>query len=55
METTFDKFINNNAEQKAMFEQEYAEFAESENLLARATAGHTPTINRAINRPKVYA
>jgi len=30
METTFDKFITNNAKQKALFEKEYAEFSRSE-------------------------
>jgi len=33
METTFDKFITNNAEQKALFDKEYAEFSRSETVL----------------------
>ena len=33
METTFDKFITNNAEQKALFDKEYAEFSRSERAL----------------------
>jgi len=30
METTFDKFIANDAKQKALFDREYAEFSRSE-------------------------
>jgi len=33
METTFDKFIGNNPEEKELFEREYADFALSEFLL----------------------
>ena len=33
METTFDKFIINNAKQKALFNKEYAEFSCSERAL----------------------
>jgi len=33
METTFDKFITNNAEQKTLFDKEYAEFSRSERTL----------------------
>ena len=33
METTFDKFITNNAKQKALFDKEYAEFSRSERAL----------------------
>ena len=33
METTFDKFITNNAKQKALFDKEYAEFSCSESAL----------------------
>ena len=33
METTFDKFITNDSEQKALFYKEYAEFSRSENML----------------------
>ena len=33
METTFDKFITNNAEQKDLFDKEYAEFSRSEKEL----------------------
>jgi len=33
METTFDKFITNNTEQKALFDKEYAEFSRSEKVL----------------------
>ena len=33
METTFDKFITNNAKQKALFDEEYAEFSRSESAL----------------------
>ena len=33
METTFDKFITNDAEQKALFDKEYAEFSRSERAL----------------------
>ena len=33
METTFDKFITNNVEQKILFDKEYAEFSRSENVL----------------------
>jgi hypothetical protein len=33
METTFDKFITNNAEQKKLFDKEYAEFSRSERAL----------------------
>ena len=33
METTFDKFITNSAEQKALFDKEYAEFSCSERIL----------------------
>ena len=35
METTFDKFINNDPEQKALFEKEYNEFLLSEFILER--------------------
>ena len=33
METTFDKFITNNTEQKSLFDKEYAEFSRSERAL----------------------
>ena len=33
METTFDKFITNSAEQKALFDKEYAEFSRLEKAL----------------------
>ena len=33
METTFDKFITNNAKQKALFDKEYTEFSCSEKTL----------------------
>jgi len=33
METTFDKFITNNVEQKALFDKEYAQFSRSEKIL----------------------
>jgi len=33
METTFDKFITNSAEQKVLFDKEYAEFSRSERAL----------------------
>jgi hypothetical protein len=33
METTFDKFITNNPEQKALFDKEYTEFSRSERAL----------------------
>ena len=33
METTFDKFITNNTEQKTLFDKEYAEFSRSERTL----------------------
>jgi len=33
METTFDKFITNNPEQKALFDREYSDFVRSEELL----------------------
>ena len=33
METTFDKFITNNTEQKSLFDKEYAEFLRSERAL----------------------
>ena len=33
METTFDKFITNNAKQKTLFDKEYAEFSHSEKTL----------------------
>ena len=33
METTFDKFVTNNAKQKALFDKEYAEFSRSEKIL----------------------
>ena len=33
METTFEKFINNNVKQKALFDKEYAEFSRSERML----------------------
>jgi len=35
METTFDKFINNDPEQKALFEKEYNEFLLSEFVLEK--------------------
>ena len=35
METTFDKFINNDLEQKALFEKEYNEFLLSEFVLEK--------------------
>jgi hypothetical protein len=35
METTFDKFITNNAKQKALFDKEYAEFVRSECVLGK--------------------
>ena len=33
METTFDKFITNNAKQKVLFDKEYDEFSRSERAL----------------------
>jgi len=60
METTFDKFINNDPEQKALFEKEYNEFLlsefvlqkmEEENLSVRAfakKANVSPTIIQKI-------
>ena len=39
METTFDKFITNNAEQKALFDKEYAEFLHSERMLETLNKG----------------
>jgi hypothetical protein len=39
METTFDKFITNNAEQKALFDKEYAEFSRSERMLETLNKG----------------
>jgi len=33
MKTTFDKFITNNPEQKALFDREYSDFVRSEELL----------------------
>jgi DNA-binding Xre family transcriptional regulator len=56
METTFDKFINNDPEQKALFEKEYNDFLlsefilekmEEENISVRALAkkvGVSPTV-----------
>jgi len=38
METTFDKFINNNPKRKAKFEKEYNEFLLSEFVLERMEA-----------------
>jgi transcriptional regulator with XRE-family HTH domain len=35
METTFDKFITNNAEQKRLFDEEYSEFLLSEFILEK--------------------
>lgn len=35
METTFDKFINNNPEEKAKFDKEYSEFLLSEFVLEK--------------------
>jgi predicted transcriptional regulator len=60
METTFDKYINNDPKQKALFEKEYNEFLlsefilekmEEENLSVRAfakKAGVSPTIIQKI-------
>ena len=60
METTFDKFINSDPEQKALFEKEYNEFLlsefvlqkmEEENLSVRALAKKanvSPTIIQKI-------
>ena len=60
METTFDKYINNDPEQKALFEKEYNEFLlsefvlekmEKEKLSVRALAkkaGVSPTIIQKI-------
>ena len=60
METTFDKFINNDPEQKALFEKEYNEFLlsefilekmEEENISVRTLAkmaGVSPTIIQKI-------
>ena len=60
METTFDKFINDDPEQKALFEKEYNEFLlsefvlqkmEEENLSVRALAKKanvSPTIIQKI-------
>ena len=39
METTFDKFITNNANQKALFDKEYAEFSHSERVLENLDRG----------------
>jgi len=60
METTFDKFITNDPEQKALFEKEYNEFLlsefvlekmEEENISVRALAkraGVSPTVIQKI-------
>jgi DNA-binding Xre family transcriptional regulator len=60
METTFDKFINNDPKQKALFDKEYNEFLlsefilqkmEEENISIRALAqraGVSPTIIQKI-------
>ena len=40
METTFDKFINNDPEQKALFEKEYNEFLLSEFVLQKMEEEH---------------
>lgn len=54
METTFDKFINNNSEQKALFDKEYADFSRSEHLLGNLTKVHkqSETTSRSVNRRK---
>jgi transcriptional regulator with XRE-family HTH domain len=60
METTFDKFVNNDPEQKVLFEKEYNEFLlsefilekmEEENISIRALAkkaGVSPTLIQKI-------
>jgi len=65
METTFDKFINNNPKRKAKFEKEYNEFLlsefvlekmEAENISVRKLAkkaGVSPTVIQKIRSQKV--
>jgi len=56
METTFDKFITNNAKQKSLFDKEYAEFSRSERALENLDREQqtTPFVARSKVRHKRY-
>jgi len=57
METTFDKFITNNAKQKALFDKEYAEFSRSECALENLDKKQQiePAVVKSKARYKRYA
>jgi len=57
METTFDKFITNNAKQKALFDKEYAEFSRSESALENLDKERQiePAVVKSKARHKRYA
>jgi hypothetical protein len=57
MKTTFDKFITDNSEQKALFDKEYAEFSRSETALQNLVQKkHTNVFTTSVfSSRKVYA
>jgi len=57
METTFDKFITNNVEQKSLFDKEYAEFSSSERALENLNRERRakPFVVKSKVRHKEYA
>jgi len=57
METTFDKFITNDCNQKALFDLEYAEFSHSENVLENLNKEweSKPVIRKRNTQPQIRA
>jgi len=52
METTFDKFITNNVEQKALFDKEYAQFSRSEKIMENLNSERQ--IKPFVTKSKIY-
>ena len=55
METTFDKFITNNSEQKALFDREYSDFVRSEELLFAQRQREKQTNSYVVKSKREYA
>jgi len=59
METTFDKFITGNPEQKALFDKEYADFVRAEMLIfenrTKERQANSLLVQKRVRRTKEYA
>jgi len=55
METTFDKFITSNPEQKALFDREYSDFVRSEELLFAQRQREKQTNSYVVKSKREYA